>query len=160
MSAKDKLEGARNAFTFYYAFQNAVGQEIGMDRAVALAGQVDEMMGAEQGRQMKKQAGRKQIDLKTATTMALDLIGNGFGFKSKVVEESPRRMVFRCDRCPIYEASEEIGLDSATIHSQCMAGPIKYMDAMVKQLNPKLSFRLKTFRSSADGHCEEMMEMS
>lgn len=49
MSTTDTLRGATNAFTFFYACLNAVAQEIGMEKAVALDAHVSEMMGAAQG---------------------------------------------------------------------------------------------------------------
>jgi len=160
MAEEDKLEGARNAFVFFYAFQDAVGKEIGMEKAVALAGEVDEALGAAQGKLMKAQAGLGEIDVKAATAMALNAIKEGFCITAEVVEESPQKTAFRCGRCPIYEAGQMMGMDAETIENQCRMGPFKYMDAMVKQLNPKLSYQLKTFRSSAGAQCEEMIEMS
>ena len=46
-------------------------------------------------------------------------------------------------------------MDGATIEAMCRAGAIRYMDMMVKQLNPNLSYLLREFRSSADGYCVE-----
>jgi len=49
-----------------------------------------------------------------------------------------------------------MGMDAKTIENLvCRSGSIKLMDAMVKQLNPNLSVRIKKFRSSADDFCEE-----
>jgi hypothetical protein len=46
-------------------------------------------------------------------------------------------------------------MDNESIEAVCRAGALQYMDAMVKQWNPNLSYRLRKFRSSADGHCIE-----
>jgi hypothetical protein len=48
-----------------------------------------------------------------------------------------------------------LGMDNESIEAVCRAGALRYMDAMVKQWNPNLSYRLREFRSSADGHCIE-----
>ena len=155
MATEDKLEGARNGLAFSYAYMNMVGQEIGMERAIALSAKVDEMMGDAQGKMMKEQLGGKDIDINAATTMALNTIKDGFGITSEVIERSPERMVVRCSRCPVYEAAQSVGIDTGTIETLCRTGSLKFMDAMVKQLNPNLSYRLTKFRSAADDFCEE-----
>lgn len=160
MATEEKLDGARNAFTFFYAYQDAVGRKIGMQQAVELAGMVDEEMGAAQGRLMKEQSGIKEIDIKTATSMVLGSLKEAFGFTSQLVEESPEKSVFRCGRCPIYEAGQIIGMDAGTIESQCRVGPFRFMNAMVKQLNPKFSYQLTKFRTSANDFCEEAIVLS
>jgi len=50
---------------------------------------------------------------------------------------------------------EEVGMDGATIEAVCRAGPIPYMDVLVRQVNPRLSYRLTQFRSSAAESCRE-----
>jgi hypothetical protein len=47
------------------------------------------------------------------------------------------------------------GSSSSAADDECRAGALRYMDTMVKQWNPNLSYRLREFRSSADGHCIE-----
>jgi len=53
MGSKDTFEGAKNGFTYYFAYLNTVGQEIGMERAVALQSKMCEAMGAAQGKMIK-----------------------------------------------------------------------------------------------------------
>jgi hypothetical protein len=60
MASTDTLVGATNAYTFFFAYLNTVGQEIDMDRAIALDGKVCEMMGAAQGQAIKAQAGLEE----------------------------------------------------------------------------------------------------
>lgn len=155
MATQDKLEGARNGLAFSFAYMNMVGQEIGMERAIALNGKVDEMMGDAQGKMMKEQLGDKEMDINAATTMAIKTIKDGFGINSEVIESSPEKIVVRCSRCPVYEAAQSVGIDTGTVETLCRTGSLKFMDAMVKQLNPNLSYQLKKFRSTPDGCCEE-----
>lgn len=155
MATEDKLEGARNGLAFSFAYMNMVGQEIGMERAIALNTKVDEMMGDAQGKIMKEQLDGKDIDINTAVKMALNTIKDGFGITSEVIEKSPKRIVVRCSRCPVYEAAQSVGIDTGTIENLCRAGSLKFMDAMVKQLNPNLSYQLTKFRTEPDGCCEE-----
>ena len=160
MSTEDKLEGARNGLTFFYNYLNIVGKEIGMERAVAMSVKVDEMMGDAQGKMIKEQHGGNNIDINEATTMALNTIKEGFGITSEVIGKSPKRIVIRCSRCPVYEAAQSAGIDTGTIETLCRNGSLKFMDAMVKQLNPKLTYQLLKFRSGPDKYCEEEILLS
>jgi hypothetical protein len=155
MAVEDKFNGAKNAFTFFFAYLNTVAQEIGMEQAAALSTKVDETMGATGGKRIKEQAGTGQFDAKAAALLARNSIEEGFGIASEVIEESPQRAAFRIGRCPVYEAAEAAGLDVKDIEALCHAGPLKYMNAMVRQLNPNLSYQLRKFRSAADDFCEE-----
>jgi len=155
MASTDTFNGAKNAFTFFYAYLNAVGQEIGMDRAIALDAKMCEMMGAAQGKTMKDQAGLDEIDIAIAASLAVRSIDEALGINSEVIQESAQRIAFKIARCPIYEAAEALGMDGASIEAMCRADALRYMDTMVKQLNPHLSYRLSEFRPSADGYCVE-----
>jgi len=155
MATEDKFDGAKKVFTMFFAYLNTVAQEIGMEQAAALDTKVDETMGTAQGKMIKEQAGIEEIDVKAATLMAINSIREDFGIISEVIEESPQRAVTRCARCPVYEAAQTAGLDAETIETLCRTGSIRYMDAMVKQLNPNLSYQLRKFRSAADDFCEE-----
>jgi hypothetical protein len=77
------------------------------------------------------------------------------GISSEVIEESAQRITSKIGRCPLYEAAQELGMDGATIEAICRASALRYMDTMVKQWNPHLSYRLSEFRPSADGCCVE-----
>ena len=97
----------------------------------------------------------EEFDAKAAASMASSSIREAFGITSEVIEESPQRVVVRCRRCSVYEAGQMVGLDTEVIEAQCRASSIGFMDAMVKQLNPKLSYQLRKFRSAEDDFCEE-----
>jgi hypothetical protein len=160
MAVEDKFSGAKNTFTLFFAYLNAVAQEIGMEQAAALSTKVDEAMGAAQGKMIKEQAGIEQFDAKAAALLARNAIEEGFGITSEVTEESPQRVAFKIGRCPVFEAAEAAGLDVKNIEALCHDGPLKYMNAMVKQLNPNLSYQLRKFRSGADDYCEEAIALS
>jgi hypothetical protein len=155
MANQETFLGAKNLATFFYAYLNAVTREIGMERAIALDTHVSEMMGVAQGQAIKAQAGQDEIDLATAAGMVYATIEEGMGISSEVIEESAERIVSKIGRCPIYEAAQAVGMDNESIEAECHASAICYMDAMLKQWNPNLSYRLQEFRSSADGHCIE-----
>ncbi len=160
MATTDTLHGATNAFTFFFAYLNGVTQEIGMEQAIILDAQVSEMMGAAQGQAIRDQVGLDEIDLATAAALANASIEEGLGIVSEVIEKNAQQVVSRRGRCPVYEAAQMLGMDNESIEAICRAGALRYMDTMVKQWNPNLSYRLKEFRSSADGHCIEEVTLS
>lgn len=155
MANTDTFNGAKNAFAFFYAYLNAVGQEIGMDRAMALDTTMCQMMGTAQGQAIKTQAGIDEIDVATASSLARGSIEEGLGISSEVIEESVERIATKVGRCPVYEAAQALGMDDTAIEAMCRASAIRYMDSMVKEWNPRLSYRLSEFRPSANDNCIE-----
>ena len=154
MAIEDTFNGAKNESSFFYAYFNAVAQEIGMERALALNTKMAEVMGANMGKMIKEQAGVEEFDAKTAASLARKF-SEGIGGITEVIEESPQKAVIKYGRCPGYEAAQEVGLDAKTIEAECRAGALRVLDTMVKQLNPDLNYKLTKFRSSADDFCEE-----
>lgn len=77
-----------------------------------------------------------------------------------MIEESPQRVVFKVDRCPVYEAAHALGMNAEAIEAICRADSIRFMGAMAKQLNPNLSYQLRKFRSAADDSCEEAIVLA
>jgi hypothetical protein len=152
MAIEDVFLGAKTGLTLFEAYVNTVTQEIGMERALGLVTKTFEKMGAMQGKMMKEQARIKEFDAKTAWSL-LKTIYEGFGTSEEVVEETPKRVAFKVGRCPVYEAGQMLGMDAKSIEAGCRAGSVRQGDAMVKQLNPKLSFPLTKFRSAADDFC-------
>lgn len=157
MSTQDKLEGARNGLAFNYAYLNVVANEIGMDRAVELSSRADTMMGEAEGKRLRELAGGNDLDLNTAVDMSLRLIRDGFGISSEVIESTPNKVTVRCSRCPVFEAAQSVGIDTDSIEPLCRTGSIAFMNALVKQLNPDLSYHLVNFRNDPNHHCEEQI---
>ena len=154
MAIEDTFNGAKMAYTSFFAYLNTVAQEIGMERALALITKTDEATGAKAGKMIKDQAGVEELDAKAAVLQAINFI-KGIGIISEVIEESPQKVVYKCGRCPLYEAAQEVGMDAETIETLCRAGGLKFMETMFKQFNPNLNYRLRKFRSAADDFCEE-----
>jgi len=111
-------------------------------------------MGAMQGKMLKEQSGIKKFDAKAAWSLVKNQ-KDGLGESCEVLEESPQRVVVRNGRCPIYEAAWMLGMDARTIETGCRAGPMKFMYAVVKQLNPNLNLRVRKFRSTPDAFYDE-----
>jgi hypothetical protein len=156
MSTKDTFNSAKISYTDFFAYINTVVQEIGMDRVLALMTKSDEARGVKVGKMIKEQAGGKEFDVKEAARTVINM-AKEIGGIDDVLEKSPQRVVTRTrfGNCPLYEAAKEVGLDDNTIETLCRAGSLRFLDTMVKQLNPNLSYRLRKFRSVDDGGCVE-----
>ena len=154
MAKKDVFNGAKAGLRIYDVFVQAVAEEIGMERTLALINKVMEKGGTNTGNAMKKQAGIKKFDAKTALPL-WKITPDNLGLSVKIVEESPERVFMKCTKCSVYDAAHELGMDNKTIESLCQVGGIKFTDAIVKQLNPNLTYRVVKFRSSPDDFCEE-----
>ena len=159
MAVEDTFNGAKNGYLMLQAYTNTVAQAIGMEQALALATQMSETMGAAEGMMYKEQAGIEEFDTKAAYQGLIASI-EGIGILSEVIEESPKKIIFKVGRCPIYEAAQELGMDTKAIEANCRASSIRFMEAMAKQLNPNLSYQLTKFRSAADDYCEETVVLS
>jgi hypothetical protein len=159
MAIEDTFSGAKNAYTHYFAYLNTVAQEIGMEQAVALHTKMCEAMGARQGKIIKEQAGGDGFDAEVVGQLAKKFI-EGLGISSQVTKENPQEVITKIGRCPLYEACQVVGLDAENIESLCHAGALKFMDTMVKQLNPNLNYEVRKFRTSAEDVCEEAIVMS
>lgn len=155
MTSADVFHGAKNAFTMFTAYINMVGQDIGMERAIALDTKLCETIGTMQGMAMKNQSSIDKIDAMTAASLTGRFLEEELGISSKVIQESAKHTTLKIGRCPIYEASQTLGMDGAAIEAICRVCAIRHMDNIVKQLNPLLSYRLREFRSSVDSYCIE-----
>ena len=86
-------------------------------------------------------------------------IDEGFGIESEVISATPTEVNVKVGRCPVYEAARTLGIQPDAIESLCRSGALRFMDSMVKQLNPDLKYDLKKFRSSDEGFCEEIISV-
>ena len=160
MATADTFNGAKNAYTFLFAYLNTVGQEIGMERAMVLDTRMCEAMGAAQGMAFKEQSGMEELSFQAVNSLNERFMEDGLGITSQLLEEDAHRRLFKVGRCPLYEAAAELGMDNASIEALCRSGAIRFMDTMVKQMNPALSYQLREFRSSAEDSCLEALYLS
>ena len=154
MAIEDTYNGAKSAMTFMNAYIKTVAEEIGMDRAVSLLTKMCESMGAVQGKILKEKAGAEALDAVAAWSL-LKAVPEGIGIGAEVIKESPKEIVVKSGRCPLYSAGQMLGLDNNTLETMCRNGSARLMDTITKELNPNLSYQLRKFRSGDDDFCEE-----
>lgn len=156
MSTKDTFNGAKTAYTDYYSCFNTVMGKIGMDKALKLMNKSDVARGKEIGKKIKYEAGGKDFGLEEAADTIINM-AKGIGGIDDVLKRDDKMVVTltKFGNCPVYEAAREVGLDDKTIEQMCHAGSLSFLDEVVKQLNPKLKYRLRKFRSKDCGGCVE-----
>ena len=155
MAKEEAFNAARFAFASYDAMFAAVASQLGLENARALESAALAPLGAAQGQMIRQQIGGSDVDAQTAYSVLQKSVLETLGISAEMKEASPQKVVFEVGRCPIYESGRMLGLDHAIIEGNCQASSICMMDAMTKQLNPKLSYRLRTFRSESGAGCIE-----
>jgi hypothetical protein len=155
MASADTFEGAKNGLIFLFAYLNTVGQDVGMERAIALNTKMCETLGTAQGKAIRAQVGIEEFDAAVAASLARRSIEEALGISSEATQENAQETLYKVGRCPVYEAARALGMEGAAIEASCRAGAIRYMDMMVKQFDPRLSGQLREFRSSAEDSCVE-----
>lgn len=111
-------------------------------------------MGVMQGKMLKSQLRREKIKEVTpsiAGSLTSGVIA-GLGIDTKTIEESPEKISYKINKCPVYEATKLMGLDSETM---CRYSAIPFMDTIVKQIDPNLGYELEKYRSGPDDFCQE-----
>ena len=145
MTKEDVFNTAKNFVSMYGVFFNNVTEEIGLERALELDAKTNEMMGLQMGQMTKEQMGIKELDLKTAATVAMSVV-SGFGISKVDAEEKPTSVLIKVHGCPVYEVYRAVGVDEETIETTCRKGSLRQLDTFFKQLDPKASYKLKKFR--------------
>ena len=160
MAVEDTFNGAMSGLIFDHAWRNTVAQVLGTEQALAMETKICEAMGTAQGKMIKEQTDIDEFDAITARQMLTNLIEGSFGITSEVIEGDPQRAGTKVGKCPVYESAQALGMEAEAIEASCRAGPIRFMDAIAKQLNPDLSYQLNNFRSTPDGYCEEAIVLT
>jgi hypothetical protein len=160
MTVEDTFNGAKAALVFDHAWRHSVAQVLGVEQALAMDTKICEAMGTAQGKMIKEQTGVDEFDIMTARQVLTDMMEEGYGILSDVIEESSQMARIKVGRCPVYESALALGMDAEAIESSCRAGSVRFMDSVAKQLNPNLCWQLIKFRSTPDGYCEEALMLT
>ena len=104
--------------------------------------------------ELKDRVGKRRVGAKEAAELLLELVGV-VGFEPEFLEQSPKRVLVKPGRCPVYEAGRALGMDHSAIESLCRTRILPRMDRAAKELNPELRTGLVRFRSGKDDSCIE-----
>ncbi len=156
MSEKEVFKVATTVYTDFYSYFKVLAEEIGLERALALLTKQNEASGVVVGKKIKEKTGGKVLDVKE-TAHEIRKLAKGIGGIDEVIKENDQYVITKTGsgKCPNYEAARAAGLDHDTIGKLCTKGSLRFLDTVVKELNPDLSYRVKKFRSSPDDYCME-----
>lgn len=157
VSIDDVFRGAKTGAMMLYAYRNGVGEVIGHEQALAIHKNVMEAMGAAMGQKFRQQAGNGELDAAAVAPMLLEFSKSMTGVTQEIVSESPNEVRFKQIRCPFFEARQELGMAPEDIEHCCNEASMALMDAMVKALNPRLSYRSESHRTRGDGFCYDVL---
>lgn len=111
-------------------------------------------MGLIQGKMLHSQLRRekvKRITPSIAGSLTSGVLA-GLGIVTENLEESLEKMSYKINKCPIYEAAKLMGLDPEIL---CRHSAVPFMDTIVQQIDPNLSYELEKYRLGPDDYCQE-----
>jgi len=153
MAIEDAFNAAQSVTSMFGTFFNTVTQEVGEDKALALLSKSLGGFGAMMGKMTKEQMGITELDVKTTSSFMKEM-NESLGFTTEI-EENPTTVTVKNVKCPVYEGLKGAGYDHEDIEKFCRNGSAVMMNALFEQMDPKVRYALKKFRSTPDDFCEE-----
>jgi len=141
-------------YGLYGAFFQAVAQEIGMDRALALHARAHEEQGVASGKVLREKMGESGIDIQRLGAVLRES-NLSIGIESELARASDGSAVFRNSRCPMYDGYRMGGLNDQTAEALCQKGASAKLGTMLRILDPQIVYRLTRYRAKPDEPCEE-----
>lgn len=112
-----RYEAIKSSFTFYGKFFQAVAQEIGLDKALALNAAQGRELGAFVASLIDARAAGRPPDTRALAAAAREYY-DAFGVTCSA-RQTPGKVVVTATLCPIYDGLAAAGLDHHTIQAVC-----------------------------------------
>ncbi len=154
------LHGSTTGLVFLGAYEQILEKEYGKERATALTEMVMQSVAQAHAKMIKEESGLQEFDLVFLHAIIPGLLYENMGIEFSAVEQTANTIVYNVGRCPVYESSVLLGFEPTAIESRCRATGLKYLEAVLKELNPKASVELDSFRSSPSEPCQESFVIS
>lgn len=153
---EERFIGASTAYIPYCAYADALVKSIGREKAFGILSASEKARGAKVGKSVKEENPDVKYDLKKVMETIVEMASQIAGI-DKVIELNAQRAVTVTEfgKCPVYEAAHSYGMPDEQIEELCRAGSLVFLDNVVKQLNPDLTYRLREFRSEKYKGCVE-----
>ena len=126
-----------------------------MTRALEILSSTYEDIGAYRGLKYKNQSETKIYNAEKAFPV-LKKVVEELGMDYEIMQLESKKAVVKLGRCPIYEGAKFGGLDPENF---CHCGAIKYMDALLEQLNPKLEYVINKIKADEEDFCITTLKM-
>lgn len=156
MKEKNEFTGAVDVYRSYFGCINTMIQELGAEKVLAMMSESDKQHGIQAGQEIRAGSGGEDFDIPKALHTIIDMAGD-IGGKDTILDVSDTHgsTVTKFGKCPVYEGAKAVGMDDAEIEQICRAGSLVFLNSVVKQLNPKLKYKVSAFRSEEYGGCVE-----
>ncbi len=153
---EERFIGASTAYIPYCAYVDELIKSIGKERTFELLSSSEKSRGTRVGKSVKEENPDVQYDLKKVMETIVEMASQIAGI-DKVIELNDQRAVTVTEfgKCPVYEAAHSFGIPDEQIEELCRAGSLVFLDNVVKQLNPNLTYKVREFRSEKYKGCVE-----
>ena len=158
MATEGVFKTATKVYGLYGAFFKVVVQELGTEKALDLHAKAHEEQGIASGKMLKEKIGEESPDLQKLGSILRDS-NLSIGIDCKLDIASPSLVSFKNFRCPMYDGYRIGGLDDDTAEALCQKGATAKLGTMLRYLNPKLEYKLTSYRSEPDEACIEDISM-
>jgi len=154
MTEEQIFQATRKVYALYGAFFKAVAQELGMEKTLALHVRAHEEQGVTSAKSLKEKMGDEKFDLQKLGSV-LQQSNLSVGIASELAHATSESALFSNSRCPMYDGYRMGGLNDETAEALCQKGAPAKLGAMLKQIDPGITYRLKHYRTKPEEACEE-----
>ncbi len=154
MSDERVYLATRKVFALYASLLKAVADELGIGKALVLHAKAHEEQGFASAVLIKQKLGGAKVDIETLSNVLRDS-NRSIGIDSQLAQADERVACFRNSQCPMYDGYRMGGLDDETAEALCQVGAAAKLGTMLKQIDPRIKYRVKHYRVRPEEPCEE-----
>ena len=159
MAQDEVFKVATKLFGQYGAFFKVVAQEVGMEKALDLHVKAHEDQGIASGKMLKETIDNEKADIQKISSILRES-NLSIGIDSNLEQSNSTLALFKNFRCPMYDGYRAGWLDDETAEALCQKGAPAKLGTMLKQIDPNITYKLKSYRSKPDEACEEEISIS
>ena len=154
---EQEYSAATKVYALYGALFNEIVKEIGEGKALTLHKNAHEHIGLNVGKQLRERMGDIEYDLEILTKI-LQKGNQGIGIDCQMVKGT-NSLLLRNLRCPMYDGYRMGGLDDRLAEMLCQVGAPAKLWTTLKQLNPRVVYKLNHYRDYLEERCEEEIKL-
>jgi hypothetical protein len=158
MANEEIFEATKKVYGLYGAFFKVVADELGAEKALEMHAKAHEDQGLIAGKMLKDKFSDESPDLQKLGTI-LKESNLSIGIDCNLDQSTDSLLSFKNYRCPMYDGYRAGGLDDDTAEALCQEGATAKLGTMLRHLNPRLEYKLTSYRSKPDEACIENISM-